>query len=1064
MRPARKVGETAVAACVLFLAASLGRGAVRETFPEEAPRADASVLAALNRGDDVLDVIVGLRDDTPSARVLAAHPDPAGEPARRVRRLAAQRRLLREMAPGSIMVRREYESFSVLAGRATRDGVLALANRADVRWITLDAVRYKHQAPAQAAQTLIQSDRTNALGFDGTGHAIAVLDTGVDYNIPALGGGGFPNAKVVGGADLGDNDADPLDCEGHGTSVASVAAGPMGVAPGAKIVALKVSASNGCDTAEDSVILAAINWAITNRETFAIAAINLSFGGVFTDGLDHGYCDEFFPQYATALESANAAGIAFVASAGNEGLTRSIAIPACLSTAISVGGVYSESLGDVAWGGGGSFCEDRSVSPDAIVCFSNSASNLSLLAPGAFWTVPTRSGSEEYFHGTSASAPAVAGAVALVRQARPELSPAAIASLLRTTGKAVADPRNGILTPRIDTLAAIELAADAFAPFDGAAVPIPDASGSAVATTRIDGFLGTVASVQAVVEIEHDDPRQLSLTLTGPDGTSVLLHDHTGSPQRPINAVYGKTLASARSLAAFTGKAPNGLWTLTISDATPTVLGRIRNFAIRLVAGQPAAAIPPSASAEVLPIVGHVQGTRLFLSDARVYNPHPTEQTVSLFYVAQGLSGAQAVRATRTIAPGHVLALDDVVGAEFGYANSIGELTLIAPTEGLIASSRAYTRGDHGTFGLFVPAFSSRDGLGAGRTASASGLAKGFQFHTNAGFTEVSGSPATVKMEIFDASGVFLGSTTRSAPPNGSVLVTDIIGDRGLGATSNFRIDYTVTGGAGHIVPFATFIDDVTGDAVFQAATDPEATSEDIVVAQASHAIGANGDFFRTDLHVSNLGSAPAQVTLSLIPRTLNGTPASPRVYVLAPGQTLAAADVLASEFGLGDPSAAGLRIHPSAAARLAVSTRTSVEKFGGTFGFAIPGIRTSDAIGAGDGKATVIQLDSSSSAQGFRSNFGFAEVAGAPATVAVTVRSGATGDNIGYSSYELPAGASFQEALSSLLPSTGASNVYLQFEVQSGAGRILAYGVAVDNTSGDAIYIPAVRQPWQEP
>ena len=256
-----------------------------------------------------------------------------------------------------------------------------------------------------------------------------------------------------------------------------------------------------------------------------------------------------------------------------------------------------------------------------------------------------------------------------------------------------------------------------------------------------------------------------------------------------------------------------------------------------------------------------------------------------------------------------------------------------------------------------MPAVSSLDGLGAGRTATANGLSRGPRFHTNAGFTEVSGAPATVKMEIFGAGGAFLGSTTRSAPPNGSVLVTDIIGERGLGATSNFRIDYTVTG-AGRVVPFATFIDDVTGDGMFQAAADPEATSEDLVVAQASHATGANGDFFRTDLHVTNLGAAPAQVTLSLIPRALTGSPRNPRVYLLGPGQTLEASDVLASEFGLGDPSAAGLRIHPSGPARLAVSTRTAVEKFGGTFGFAIPGLRASEAIGAGEGKATVIQLE----------------------------------------------------------------------------------------------------------
>ncbi len=1062
MRPDRRLGEAALAACALFLVTSLARGAVAITRAEDAPRADASVLAALNRGDEVLDVIVGVRDDTPPAAASGARSGATGEPARRLRRVAAQRQLVAGMTPGSIAVRREYESFSMLAAKATREGVLALARRSDVRWITVDGVRHAHQVFGQAAQTLIQSDRTNALGFDGAGQAIAVLDTGVDYNIPELGGGGFPNAKVVGGADLGDNDPDPLDCEGHGTSVAAVAAGPMGVAPGAKIVALKISAGAACDTAEDSVILAGINWAITNRQTYGIAAINLSFGGVFTDGADHGYCDDAFPQYAAALDSARAAGIVFVASSGNEGLTNSLAVPACLSAAVSVGAVYADSRGDVAWadGGGGTFCEDRSVSADAVVCFSNSAPTLALLAPGAFWQVPTRFGALGYFHGTSASAPAVAGAVALVRQGRPDLSATAVAGLLRTTGKAVADPRNGLLTPRIDTLSAVELSADAFAPFDGAAVPIPDGSGTAVATARIEGFRGTLASVQALVEIEHDDPRQLSLTLTGPDGTSVLLHDHGGAPRRPINAVYGRTFASARSLAAFTGREPNGVWTLTAADGAPTVSGRIRNFAIRLVAGQPAVAIPPSASAEVLPILGHVQGTRLFLSDARLYNPLRAEQTFWLFYVAQGLTGAQAVRATRTIAPGQVLALDDVVGGEFGYSDSIGQLTILAPIEGLAASSRAYTRGDHGTFGLYVPGFSSRDGLDAGRTATANGLAKGPRFHTNAGFTEVSGAPATVKMEIFGGDGAFLGATTRSTPGNGSVLVTDIAGERGLGATANFRIDYTVTGGGGRVVPFATFIDDVTGDGVFQPAADPGSSAEDLVVAQASHATGAGGDVFRTDLHVTNLGDAPAEVTLSLIPRVLTGTPAAPRVYMIPPGRTLEAADVLAGEFGLGDPSAAGLRLHPTGSVRLAVSTRTFVEKFGGTFGFAIPGLRASEAIGAGDGRATVIQLDSRSSAQGVRSNFGFAEVAGAPASVAVTVRSGDTGDPIGFSAYDVAAGASLQAALSGLLPEAGASNVYIQFEVTSGAGRILAYGVAVDNTSGDAIYIPARREP----
>ncbi len=210
--------------------------------------------------------------------------------------------------------------------------------------------------------------------------------------------------------------------------------------------------------------------------------------------------------------------------------------------------------------------------------------------------------------------------------------------------------------------------------------------------------------------------------------------------------------------------------------------------------------------------------------------------------------------------------------------------------------------------------------------------------------------------------------------------MTDIIGERGLGATSNFRIDYTVTG-AGRVVPFATFIDDVTGDGVFQAAADPEATSEDLVVAQASHATGANGDFFRTDLHVTNLGSGAGPgdaVADSARPHRFPAEPARlpPRTRA-DPGSVRRARQRIRPRRTRRRPACGSTRAAPRA---WPFSTRTAVEKFGGTFGFSIPGLRASEAIGAGDGKATVIQLDSSSSAQGFRSNFGFAEVAGAPA------------------------------------------------------------------------------------
>jgi subtilisin family serine protease len=150
---------------------------------------------------------------------------------------------------------------------------------------------------AYAAQVLIRSDQANAAGFTGAGQAVAVIDTGVDYTIPSMGGGSFPNSKVVGGTDIKDPDNDPMDCEGHGTEVAGIAAGPGGVAPGAKIVAIKVfhstTASNAsCDPEADfSDIAAGLDYAVTNKGTFNITVANISLGGDFIDDDDHGFCD-----------------------------------------------------------------------------------------------------------------------------------------------------------------------------------------------------------------------------------------------------------------------------------------------------------------------------------------------------------------------------------------------------------------------------------------------------------------------------------------------------------------------------------------------------------------------------------------------------------------------------------------------------------------------------------------------------------------------------------------------------------------------------------------------------
>jgi len=595
---------------------------MRPVSAGEAPKADTKLLRALNQSTGEVRVIVGVRDGTPSARALLATPDPAGDPARRIRRLAAQKRLSGQVPQTEFRVRHFYESFSLLAGRATRDGVVRLSNREDVAWVTLDETRRASQGTPQAAATLIRSDQANAAGATGAGRSVGVIDTGVDYTVSQLGGGGFPNAKVIGGIDIADEDDDPMDCLGHGTSVSAIVAGPAGVAPDAKIVAIKVFAStdpsnSACsDTGLVSDILQGINFAILHKAEFGVAAINMSLGAD-PDSDDVGYCDSSEPAEAVAFDAAAAADLPVVVSAGNGGFLHALGAPACLSSAVPVGAVYSLNSSLIAW----SDCTDAPVTPDLVTCFSNSNTNLSLLAPGAFWSTVGKGGvAVPNFAGTSPAAAAAAGAIALLRQVRPSLSGFGAVGLLRSTGLAVIDPRNGIVTPRMDAFAAVTLPAARFGAFAGTGVPIPDAAGSAVATLALSGLAGGIEGIRVWVQIDHNDPRDLRVTISAPDGTPVLLHDQNGALSRPINAVYGLTDTPAQPLSAFQGRSPNGTWTLTVEDLVPGTTGRIRNFSVAVpLAGTSFHTLTPCRIADTRDAAGPRGGPALMTGTSRSF-------------------------------------------------------------------------------------------------------------------------------------------------------------------------------------------------------------------------------------------------------------------------------------------------------------------------------------------------------------------------------------------------------------------------------------------------------------
>ncbi|MCI0536393.1 MAG: fibronectin type III domain-containing protein, partial [Verrucomicrobiales bacterium] len=153
---------------------------------------------------------------------------------------AHQDKVIADVARGAVRVRLRYQNISAFSADVTWEALQALME--DPRVASIEPA-YILEAHLNQGIPLMNAAATRPT-YNGAGLAIAICDTGVDYNHPRLGGGGFPNQKVIGGYDFGEVDADPIPVgEAHGTACAGIAAGDLGtvgdyiggVAPGARI-------------------------------------------------------------------------------------------------------------------------------------------------------------------------------------------------------------------------------------------------------------------------------------------------------------------------------------------------------------------------------------------------------------------------------------------------------------------------------------------------------------------------------------------------------------------------------------------------------------------------------------------------------------------------------------------------------------------------------------------------------------------------------------------------------------------------------------------------------------
>lgn len=339
--------------------------------------------------------------------------------------------------------------------------------------------------PSDAQSVAVTGGSTAwSMGYSGAGQTIAILDSGVDKTHPFLTGkviseacyssinvadgatsvcpGGVTQSTATGSAMPYSGTCPTGSCD-HGTVVAGIAAGTnatfSGIAKDATLIAIQVfsrfdsvancGSSAPCALTYTSDQISALQQVYALSSTYHIAAVNMSVGaGQYSS---QSACDSGNAAIKAIIDTLRSVNIPTIAASGNDGYTNSMAAPACISSAISVGATF-----DVAGYSNNCAGNNLSISTiNAILCESDSASFLNLLAPGAEITSSIPGGGYQAWYGTSMAAPQVAGAWAIMKQRNANLPISTGLNALSSTGVPITDPRNSIVKPRIQIDAAL---------------------------------------------------------------------------------------------------------------------------------------------------------------------------------------------------------------------------------------------------------------------------------------------------------------------------------------------------------------------------------------------------------------------------------------------------------------------------------------------------------------------------------------------------------------------------------------------------------------------------------
>jgi serine protease AprX len=377
-----------------------------------------------------------------------------------VQKAAAGDHLERMVVSHGGRVTQQLDIINAFAAELPAGNVPALARERGVRWVSLDAPVVDTNCAQCITTANLQSAYVEAIRADrlwnsepflqGQGIGVAIVDSGVTLHDDI-------RQRVVASVKFNSKSPNLTDGYGHGTHIAGIVAGNgtrstggyIGVAPRANLVNVKISDDRGAGSISD--VVAGLEWVLNNREAYNIRVVNLSLNSSVPES-------HHTSPLNAAVEILWFNRIVVVVSAGNNAVNNNGILhpPANDPFVITVGAIDDRGTRSVADDGlapfssfgitQGGFSKPDLVAPGTNIVAPLAAVNAEL-AKGrpTHWVSGSIPGTPQYFRmsGTSMSTAVVTGAIALLLQSEPDLTPDQVKHRLMSTARPHAQPGTG---------------------------------------------------------------------------------------------------------------------------------------------------------------------------------------------------------------------------------------------------------------------------------------------------------------------------------------------------------------------------------------------------------------------------------------------------------------------------------------------------------------------------------------------------------------------------------------------------------------------------------------------